>query len=201
MLRLIGRFWFWLFGWTVEPNPPDAPKFVVIASPHTSYWDLPFTVAYGWLCAQPFHWMGKREIFRFPFRWFFRMIGGIPVDRRAPQGLVQQMVDRFAERDRLWLIVPPKGTRAPRPYWKSGFYAIAYAAKVPVAPGYLDFGARRAGVAPLIELTGDVSADMDKIRAAYAGMKGKRPALQSQIRLRAEDDEEARLKLLGKAAS
>ncbi len=201
MLRLIGRFWFWLTGWKVGDSPPQATKFVLVASPHTSNWDFPFTMAYGWMCPQTFSWLGKKEVFRFPFGWVLRRIGGVPVDRQASRGLVAQMVEAFAIRDRFWLVVPPKGTRSRREYWKSGFYAIAYAAQVPVALGYLDFAKKRAGIGALIELTGDVRADMNRIRAFYEGIEGKRPELQSPIRLRAEDDAEALERLLGTARS
>lgn len=197
MLSWIGRSWFWLTGWKVGDWPPDLDKFVLIASPHTSYWDFPFTMAYGWMCKLDFNWFGKHQMFTFPWGPLFRRMGGISVDRRSPQGLVEQMVDAFVTREQLRLVVPPKGTRAKREYCKSGFYAIAYAAGVPVVPGYLDFKNKRAGIGPPIELTGDVAADMDRFRAFYAGIEGKRPELQSPLRLRAEDDEEARARLLG----
>src|SRR5690606_26631628 len=119
---------------------------VIIASPHTSNWDFPHTLAFGLALDLRIQWMGKDTMFPRPFRRLLIALGGVPVDRRAPRGLVDQMVQAFRERDRLWLVVPPKGTRSPRPYWKSGFYTIAKAAGVPVLPGYLDYATKRAGI-------------------------------------------------------
>ena len=85
--------------------------------------------------------------------------------------VVEQMIAEFRRRDRFALGVPPEGTRSRAEHWKSGFYHIAMGAQVPVVPGYLDYGRRRAGLGPAITLTGDVRADMDRIRAFYAEKK------------------------------
>jgi len=86
----------------------------------------------------------------------------------------------------LRLAVSPEGTRARCDHWRSGFYHIARQARVPVATGFLDYANRRCGMGPLIELTGDVSADMDRIRSFYEPLRGKYPELQGPIRLREE---------------
>ena len=43
--------------------------------------------------------------------------------------------------------------------------------------------------APMIRMTGDIRADMDKIRAFYEGKQGFRPHRVGEIRLREEDIE------------
>ncbi|MCA9582074.1 MAG: lysophospholipid acyltransferase family protein [Myxococcales bacterium] len=189
--RAFGRAWLRLYGWRVNRHVPDVQKAVIIASPHTSNWDFPHTMAFGLAMNLRIHWMGKHTMFKWPFRSILRRLGGVPVDRRAPGGLVEQMTEQFRIRDRFWLVVPPKGTRAPRPYWKSGFYNIAQAAGVPIMLGYLDFGAKEVGLGLLVHPTGDVRRDMDQIRAFYAGKMGKRPELHGRVRLRAEDEGDA----------
>ena len=47
-----------------------------------------------------------------------------------------------------------------------------------------------------MRLTGDVKADMEKIRAFYADKTGIKPELTSTPRLRAENDDDARDYLL-----
>ncbi|NIP14604.1 MAG: acyltransferase, partial [Pseudomonadales bacterium] len=75
-------------------------------------------------------------------------------------------------------------------YWKSGFYHIARGADVPVVLSYLDVGTKVGGIGPSLELTGDIGADMDKIRAFYAGKQGFCPENVGVIRLREEDVQE-----------
>jgi 1-acyl-sn-glycerol-3-phosphate acyltransferase len=100
------------------------------------------------------------------------------------------MVEHFENNESLVLMVPAEGTRSHVDYWKSGFYHIARAADVPVVLSFLDFGKKVGGIGPSIELTGDFTADMDKIRAFYADKQGHRPENVGAIRLREEDIEE-----------
>jgi 1-acyl-sn-glycerol-3-phosphate acyltransferase len=183
----MGRAWMRAFGWRVEGALPPTPKFVFIAAPHTSNWDLPFMLMTAYVLGARISWLGKHTLFRGPFGWLMKALGGIPVDRRSPQNLVQQVAARFAASGELILAVPPEGTRKQVAYWKSGFYQIARAAQVPVGMGFLDFKRKVAGLGPLLHTTGDVRADMDQIRAFYRDIRGKRPALESTPRLREED--------------
>jgi 1-acyl-sn-glycerol-3-phosphate acyltransferase len=186
MMRTLCRAFLRLTGWKLGDGPPDVPKCVVIAAPHTSNWDLVFMLAMAGAFGIRVSWMGKDAIFRAPFGSLMRWLGGIPVRRHAAHNVVAQMVEAFAATDRLLLAVPPEGTRSRAEYWKSGFYHIARCADVPVAPSYLDYGHKVGGFAPAIRLTGDLSADMDRVRAVYAGVTGKRPSQQGPIRLREE---------------
>jgi 1-acyl-sn-glycerol-3-phosphate acyltransferase len=99
------------------------------------------------------------------------------------------MVAELKRRDRMILVIPPEGTRGRADHWRSGFYHIARGAGVPVVPGYLDYGRKRCGMGPPIELTGDVRADMDRIRAFYAEVdpQARVPADFGPIRLRDEN--------------
>ncbi len=183
-------------GWRITGRPPKLDKFVVVGSPHTSAWDAPYAIAYFWMFGGPFHFMGKKELFDGPLGLVWRWAGGIPINRGAPQGLVQQMVREFERRERLWLMLAPKGTRAYREHWKTGFYVIAHAAKVPVVVGYADFKNKEIGLSQPYTLTGDVRADMAHIRAILKGKEGKHPERQSPVTLLAEQDEAARAQLL-----
>jgi 1-acyl-sn-glycerol-3-phosphate acyltransferase len=132
--------------------------------------------------------MGKQELFRPPFGWFMRALGGIAIDRGAKHNTVGWAAGLFAADPRLVLGVPPEGTRGKVAYWKSGFYHIARGASVPIGLGYLDYERRITGIGGFVSATGDVRADMDRIRAFYRDIRAKYPDLQGVPRLREEDE-------------
>jgi 1-acyl-sn-glycerol-3-phosphate acyltransferase len=182
-----GRLWMWLFGWRIEGEVPTVTKGVVIAAPHTSNWDLPHMLAASWVFRLKVNWFGKHTLFRPPLGWLLQRLGGLPVDRRAPRGLVGEVAARLEIADRLLVAVSPEGTRSRRDHWKSGFYWIAHEARVPVVCGYLDYERKRAGLGLTFVPSGDVRADMDRVRAFYASFRGRHPALESVIRLKEEE--------------
>jgi 1-acyl-sn-glycerol-3-phosphate acyltransferase len=185
--KWIGKAFLEAAGWKMDGARPTLDRYVIIAAPHTSNWDLPFMLAMAFVYDIPVRWMGKHTLFKAPFGPFFERLGGIPIVRNRPGGIVAQMVDHFAESESLVLMVPAEGTRGHVDYWKSGFYHIARAADVPVVLSYLDFGKKVGGIGPAVELTGDIRSDMDKIRQFYAGKQGFRPENAGVIRLREED--------------
>ncbi len=175
-----------LRGWRLSGAPPDRKKFLVILAPHTCGWDL----LLGLLAAAGFRlrisWLGKHTIFRWPVNGFLRRLGGIPVRRDSPHGVVGQVVAAFAAADSLVIGMTPEGTRTLIPCWKSGFYHIASDAGVPVVPASLDRATRRITLGPALELSGDVGRDMDAIRAFYAGACGVHAERVGPVRLREE---------------
>lgn len=188
--KLIGRLYLWLFRWRREGGPPPLDRYVLVLSPHTSNWDFPNMLAFAWAFGlRDIRWVGKHTLFRFPLGLFMRWAGGLPVDRTAAHDTVTQLAEQFASRERLILGVAPSGTRKYRDHWKSGFYHVALAAGVPIVLAYLDYGQRRGGIGPPIELTGDVAADMDRVRTFYADKQGRDPERVSRIRLQIEDRE------------
>ena len=102
--------------------------------------------------------------------------------------MVEQLAGQLAARTSLVLAMPPEGTRSLTPHWKSGFYYVAFTAGVPIALGYLDYARKEGGIGAPIAASGDLNADMDCIRAFYAGKTGRHPELQGPIRLPAEDE-------------
>ncbi len=186
MAKWLARAFLGLTGWEIEGGKPEVQRFVLIAAPHTSNWDLVYMLALSVLNDVKIQWMGKHVLFRPPLGWLLRPLGGIPVVRHRAGHLVGQLVRRFKESESLALVVPAEGTRGRAPHWKSGFYHIARAAEVPVLLGYLDYARKRGGFGPAIELTGDVSADMDEIRSFYADKVAKYPECFGEIRLKEE---------------
>jgi 1-acyl-sn-glycerol-3-phosphate acyltransferase len=184
--KLIGRAYLNLLGWRSLGGAPRLRKYVLVAAPHTSNWDFPLLLAFSWVHDVRVSWLGKHTLFRGPMGWFFRATGGIPVDRRAAQGVVASVAAAFRDADRLIVAISPEGSRSHREHWKSGFYHVARTANVPIVLGVLDYGRREGGFGPVIEPSGDVHADMDRIREFYADKQGKRPAQFGPVRLREE---------------
>jgi 1-acyl-sn-glycerol-3-phosphate acyltransferase len=183
VLYWAARLWMRVFGWDVEGEAPQVTKAVLIAAPHTTNWDLPHMLAASLVFRLRISWLGKHTLFSGPWRWFMLLLGGVPVDRRSPQGAVRGVAAHFEGRDQLVIAVPPSGTRSKRDNWKSGFYWIAHTANVPVVCGYLDYSRKRAGLGFTFVPSGDVRADMDRVRAFYADKRGRFPAQESTILL------------------
>ncbi len=175
LMGWISMIFLKLFGWRVEGEMPDTKKMVIIAAPHTSNWDLPYTLFTAFILKTGIYWMGKDAIFKQPFRNLFRWLGGIPIDRSCSHSVVNQTIEQFNKRNRLALAIAPAGTRTKVSHWKTGFYHIAVGAKVPIALGFLDYKRKISGFGPLIHPTGDLEADMELIRAFYKNITGKHP--------------------------
>ncbi len=186
MLKWLGRNFLRLFGWDTEGGRPVESRYVLIAAPHTSNWDLPFMMAMAWAYEMKISWMGKHALFSQPHGWFFRWLGGIPIHRETRNNRVDQMAQEFANRDEFFLIVPAEGTRSYTANWKSGFYHIARNANVPIVMGYLDFSRKRGGFGPALFPSGDLTQDMNQIRAFYQDKLGKHPDLFGPVRLKEE---------------
>jgi 1-acyl-sn-glycerol-3-phosphate acyltransferase len=175
-----------LFGWKAVGPFPQHRKYVMIAAPHTTNWDLLFLLSCAWASGVPVSWMGKHQIFRWPVAGLFKALGGVPVRRDRRNDLVAQMAAIFAERDEFVLVIPPEATRSRVDFWKSGFYRIAIAADVPIHFGYLDYPTKTGGFGAFLKPTGDIKADMDVLRAFYADKVGKNPEWFGPVRLKEE---------------
>ncbi|CAB1076923.1 Acyltransferase family protein [Olavius algarvensis Delta 1 endosymbiont] len=176
ILHRASRLILSLAGWQTEGRLPLIPKFVLVGAPHTSNWDLPFTLLMAFALRARIRWMGKTAIFRWPFKGFFQWLGGIPVKRSQADNLVEQSIQQFERNDHLILTIAPAGTRKHVLRWKSGFYHIACGAGVPIVLGFLDYRRKTGGFGPLVHPTGNIAADMQTIRAFYDGVTGKNPA-------------------------
>lgn len=164
-----------LTGWKIQGQLPSEKKFVVIAAPHTSNWDLPYMLFFAFYFRTKAYWMGKQSIFKWPFKTICRWMGGIPIDRSKANNVVGQSVETFHRHEELVMVIPPTGTRKRVLKWKTGFYYIALQAKVPIALGFLDYKKKIGGFGPLFYPTGDIKTDMVEIMTFYEGITGKYP--------------------------
>ena len=176
LLRGLSVAFLRLSGWKIEGQlPVSASKAVLIAAPHTSNWDLPYTLMTAFVLRLHIYWMGKSGIFKPPFGPVMRWLGGIAVNRVQSTNLVAASVAALKAADGpVQLVVPPEGTRARTREWKTGFYYIALEAKVPIVLAFMDYERKVSGLGPVFTPTGDVERDMAEIKRFYAPFKGKR---------------------------
>lgn len=171
--RAVALWAYGLAGWKVEGAAPEAHKMVIIAAPHTSNWDLPFMLGVAFKFRIRLNWMGKDSLFKPPFGWLMKALGGIPIDRSKANNVVSQMIGIYDQADTLAVAIPPEGTRGRVGVWKTGFYNIAHGAGVPIALGFLDYKRKVGGIGGTFITTGDYEKDLEAIKAFYADIQGK----------------------------
>jgi 1-acyl-sn-glycerol-3-phosphate acyltransferase len=157
------------FGWRIEGNFPDVPKLVVVLAPHTSNRDFFVGVAAMFALRIRVKFLGKEALFRWPTNRLMHWLGGIPVDRSTPHGVVRQMVDEFARREQLALALAPQGTRRKGTPWREGFYHIALGAGVLIVPVTLDYTLRVLGIGLPLRPTGDREYEIGRLKNFCTG--------------------------------
>lgn len=184
--RLVARVYWFFSRWTLQTEPAPTRPTVLIGAPHTSNWDFVLMLGIAWRLGIPVRWLGKASLFAGWRGPIMHALGGIPVQRDDASRVVGEVVARVRSGEVFGLVVTPDGTRGGNTYWKSGFYRIARETGMPVTLGYVDRTTMTTGLGPTIELTGDVAADMDRIRAFYADKSGLRPEKRTEPRLQNE---------------
>jgi 1-acyl-sn-glycerol-3-phosphate acyltransferase len=179
-----------LLGWQVHFRGLPALHGVIVVYPHTSNWDFPVGLLAKWAMGLEAKFLGKHTLFRIPlFGAWLRWLGGVPVDRRAAGGVVEQMVEMFARKksagEYFWLALTPEGTRSWRPAWRSGFYRVTLSAQLPLMLAVLDYGRKEVRVVDAMTLSGQVDEDMRRIAQAFEGCRGLRQELAAPICLEA----------------
>ena len=184
----LARWILALFGWKVEFDGLPVSQGVLVVYPHTSNWDFIVMILAKWSLGVQVQFWGKSTLFKIPLfgRWL-RWVGGVPVDRSSPKGVVGQMAQLLRDKREtgqyFWLGLAPEGSRKANPGWRSGFYHAAVQAGVPVGLVRLDYGQRKVVVRDFIKLSGDPAIDFLRIAQAYDGVEGRVPGNVSPIRL------------------
>jgi 1-acyl-sn-glycerol-3-phosphate acyltransferase len=174
-MRFISSLCLKLMGWRIVGQVPDYPKVVVIGAFHTSNWDFVIGVFAAFMLKIKAYWIGKDNLFKAPFDVFFRWLGGIPINRSISQNLVERITEIFREQESMVLALAPEGTRKQVKHWKTGFYHIAMGAGTPIVLGFIDYRHKLCGIGPTLMPTGDIMADLEKIRSFYSSVTAKYP--------------------------
>lgn len=180
-----------LWGWRIEVADPMPDKCVIVMYPHTSNWDFPIGLLTKWAIGltrkrDALSFAGKESLFKWPWAWFFRGVGGFPVNRKASTGFVGEMAARFAAEQRMRFVIAPEGTRSYVPHMRSSFYYVAVAARVPIALGAFDFPNKRVVVDTFLTPCGDAATDLAAIEGYYRdlGNRGAKPELAAPWKFR-----------------
>jgi 1-acyl-sn-glycerol-3-phosphate acyltransferase len=170
--RLLGRSVLGAAGWRIEGEVPDRPKLVAIVAPHTSNWDFVIGIAAVFALGLRVRFLGKHTLFHPPLGWLMRWFGGVPVVRETPQGAVAQAAAMIETEPAVVLGIAPAGTRTRGTAWRSGFYRIAHAARVPILPVAFDGERRAIRLFAAFHTSGDYDADLPRLMALYDGIRG-----------------------------
>ena len=162
-----------LAGWKLKGRPPNARKFVVLASPHPSNWDFPLGLSVCIIFRMKIYGLCKDSLFKGAAGPIMKWLGGIPIDRSKAHDFVKQAIETFGQSDEMVIAVAPEGTRSAVEKWKTGFYHIAVGAEVPIVPGYFDYAKKEAGFLDSFFPTGDIDKDIPAIKAVYGTVQGK----------------------------
>lgn len=182
-MRWLSHRIFTALGWRIDGDLPDITKMVIIGAPHTSNWDFFLFLAAIRHFDIRVKFLGKASLFRWPFGWMFRKVGGIPVDRSKVGGMVGQVKAAFDATEQMILVVTPEGTRSATADWKSGFVEIAEGAEVPVVLVGVDGPHKRLVVGKPEWVGGNRSEFMDRVRNFYADKTGIVPSRKGPVRL------------------
>ena len=176
-MRLLSKFIFkTIFGFKIVGEfPKNLKKYVLIGAPHTSWYDFVIGILARSVTQEKMNFIGKDSLFKAPFGFIFRWLGGTPVDRSKSNNLVDAIVQTFNSKDEFRLALSPEGTRKKVDKLKTGFYYIAKGAKVPIVMFTLDFENKQILIAEPFYPTDDKEKDFTIIREFYKGVKGKVP--------------------------
>lgn len=163
-------------GWKIEGTlDANLKKCVIIVVPHTSWHDFYMGLFVRGVIGLQINYVGKKELFRFPYGFLFRWLGGAPLDRRGGLNRVEAIAKIFDERETFRLAIAPEGTRKKVTKWKTGFYYISLQAKVPIIPVAFDFGKKEVKINKPFYPTGIIEADLKVLEQNYVGVTGKYP--------------------------
>lgn len=177
MFSAFCRMYFRLNGWEIQGQLPDLNKYLVLVGPHTSSWDFVLGIASRTILKTDIKFIGKSELFKFPFKNFFLSLGGIPVNRKKNERMVEAIARNFSEKQEFILAISPEGTRSKVSELRTGFYHIASLANVPYTMVGFDYGTRRVVISEAVEIDAAVENDCEKLVSFYSQITGKNPAL------------------------
>ncbi|APZ47280.1 acyltransferase [Polaribacter reichenbachii] len=178
-MKKIARFiLFTILGWKFDGDFPKSPKkYVVIAAPHTSWVDFPIAILTRLSSGIMINFIGKASLFKGPFGFIFKALGGTPVDRTKNNKFVDAIIDIFNSKEEFRLGISPEGTRKKVTTWKTGFYYIAKGANVPIVMATLDFGNKKIKISKPFYTTDNKEKDIAYLRGFFLNVKGKNPEL------------------------
>jgi len=177
MGSLFAKFILRIVNWKIVGwNLNELDKYVIIEIPHTSNWDFPLGILLRAAQKAPHvYFVGKKSLFKWPFGYIFKALGGYPVDRKKSQNFVDSITELYQKEDRFAICLAPEGTRSKAEKLKTGFYYLAINAKVPIVMVSFDYSRKQIVVAEPFEPSGDYEKDIPIMKKFFSDKVGKRP--------------------------
>ena len=173
--KLSEFIFFRLMGWKIEGNLPSMSKYIIVVASHTSNWDFPIGVFVRTIQGVKSRFVAKKELFIFPFGYFFRWMGGYPVNRKIHSNFIDAVVDVFSKEPEFVIAITPEGTRGFSPKWKKGFYHIAQRAGVPVVAAALDYPNKTVVISKPRQMEQTAEEEIELLKTFFRQYKGKYP--------------------------
>jgi len=176
-MKLLTRFVLYsILGWKTKGSfPKKLNKYIIIAAPHTHWLDFPLGIAIKWAEGVPANYIGKASLFKPPFGFIFRWLGGAPVERNKSMHKVDAIVKIFISREKFILGMSPEGTRKKVKKWKTGFYFIAKGANIPIVMATLNFKDKEVKISNPFYPTDDMEKDFNFFYDFFKDAVGKIP--------------------------
>jgi 1-acyl-sn-glycerol-3-phosphate acyltransferase len=174
-MRFLYKFFFQtVAGWKIVGDVPrHLKKYIIVVAPHTSNWDFLIGISLRSIMRFPSNFLAKKELFQPPFGWFFKALGGYPVDRDKSSNIVEQIVTLIKTKEQFVVAIAPEGTRKTVQKWKTGFYYIAHKTKIPIVLVSLDYVNKIVTWNTEFYVSGDLESDAILIDHFFKGKKGK----------------------------
>lgn len=178
MTAAISRWILRALDWRiVGAYPHELPKKILVVIPHTSNWDFPLGILVRSAIGADIQFIGKDSLFRAPWGFFFRWLGGVPVNRSQSNQFVSNMVATYNAREKFTTVIAPEGTRKKVDKLRTGFYHIALGAGIPMILVQFDFAHKQVRFREPFYPTGDREADFRVIYDYFRGVRGFHPEL------------------------
>ncbi len=173
-MSILYRFFYRLAGWKISGQfPKGIPKYIIVVAPHSSNWDFMIGLAVRSMTGLKSNYIAKKELFRPPFGWLFRKLGGFPVERSKSAKVVDQVVDIINGQDQFVIAITPEGTRSYNPNWKTGFHFIAKKAGIPIVPTGIDYRSKTVYIHPPFEPMDTPEETIAFLKDVFKDYKGK----------------------------
>ena len=174
--KLYQFIFFRLMGWKIEGGiDSNIKKCILMVIPHTSWHDFYLGIFTRGIIGLEMNFIGKKELFRFPLNYYFRWMGGEPLDRSGNLNTVEAIAKIFENKDEFRLAIAPEGTRKKVSELKSGFYYIALKAGVPIIPVAFNFGKKSVQLGKSLNLSENYENDLALLVKHFEGVYGKIP--------------------------
>ena len=189
MIKFLAKILFFkIMGWSIEGTiDPKVTHAVIIVVPHTSSFDFILGLLIRSVLGLRINYLGKKELFIWPFKYYFRWTGGRPLDRTGGQNNVSAIAHLFEGEKLFRLALSPEGTRKKVKDWRTGFYYIAQEAQVPVVPIALVYREKQIRIGQPIEITGAIEKELPQIQLFFKGSNGKVPEYSWEYKDQSED--------------